>query len=199
MPKAPIRSDMLARRRQLPDATRLFWSRCIQAEFLRLPEFGAAQRIALYSPVYNEVATSEVFAESIATGRLVYFPRVREESLEFVLVSDERELQPGAFGIPEPMGKAVVPIEALDLLVVPGIAFDLVGHRLGYGKGFYDRMLHGQNGHGTLVGLCYEMQITESLPVGCHDVRMDLLVTENRVLRFSKQQSSDTPLEEDLP
>jgi 5-formyltetrahydrofolate cyclo-ligase len=184
MHKPSIRSDMLARRRQLPVEICRERSRRIQKRLLALPEFREAQRLALYSPVRNEVATEEILRAAREAGKAAAFPRVIGQHLEFVLVTDASELEPGGFGIPEPRGSAVVPLGSLDLLVIPGVAFDLAGHRLGYGKGFYDRVLHDPEERGTLVGLCYEMQLIDSLPAGVHDVRMDLLVTENRVLRF---------------
>jgi 5-formyltetrahydrofolate cyclo-ligase len=92
-------------------------------------------------------------------------------------------LHRGAFSVPEPDGACSVhsPEEA-DLIVVPGVAFDLRGRRIGYGKGYYDRALHQLEGRGRLVGFCYDFQVVDEIAAECHDVMMDLIVTERRVI-----------------
>lgn len=184
MAKTLIRSDMLARRRHVSAQSSLEWSRRIQDSVLRLPEFRLAGRMALYSPIQNEVATADIFRAARESGKEVVFPTVRERHLEFAMVSHLGELETGSFGIAEPRTAASVPLGSIDLLIIPGVAFDLSGHRLGYGKGYYDRLLYDPEERGVLAGLCFEVQLIESLPAGVHDVRMDLLVTEDRVLRF---------------
>lgn len=183
MPKRSIRDELLARRRHLASATCLSHSLAAQQRLLLAPEFAAATVVALYSPVRNEVFTEEIFTGARRSGKTVTYPRVRGTRLEFVEVAERQELVPGAFGILEPGGAQVVPLAALELIVVPGVAFDLAGHRLGYGKGYYDRFLHERRGR--LVGLCFDFQLVERLPAEAHDVRMDMVVTEERTLRLA--------------
>jgi 5-formyltetrahydrofolate cyclo-ligase len=198
VPKTSIRKDMLSRRRHLAAETSMTWSLQAQERFLALPEFGDAGCIALYSPVLNEVFTENIFAEARRLGKQVAYPRVTEDALEFVAVEDHRDLEPGAFGILEPSssGKAV-PVR-IDLLAVPGVAFDRSGHRLGYGKGFYDRALRALSPRALFVGLAFEMQLREALPAEGHDVRLDLLVTEEQVLDFRSKTRSTRPGAVDL-
>lgn len=184
MPKQSIREEMLARRKGLASTTCLGLSLRIQERVLTLPEFVAAGCLALYSPLLNEVFTEKIFEVSRRLGKKVAYPRVCDSTLEFIEVSDRGELQPGAYGILEPKGFRVMPLDSLDLLIVPGVAFDLSGHRLGYGKGFYDRVLHRRAGHALLVGLCFEQQLIDALPAETHDVRMDRVITEERTLGF---------------
>jgi 5-formyltetrahydrofolate cyclo-ligase len=183
MPKRSIRDELLARRRHLAAETCLGRSLEAQQNLLLTPEFVAATVVGLYSPVRNEVFTEEIFTEARRCGKTVTYPRVRGTLLDFVEVRERQELEPGAYGILEPGGVRVVPLAALELIVVPGVAFDLAGHRLGYGKGFYDRFLHERKGH--LVGLCFDFQLVEKLPAEVHDVRMNMVVTEERTLRFA--------------
>jgi 5-formyltetrahydrofolate cyclo-ligase len=183
MPKRSIRDDLLARRQHLAADTCLGRSLEAQQRFLLTPEFAAATVVGLYSPVRNEVFTEELFTVARRSGKMVAYPRVRGVLLEFVRVMERQELVPGAFGILEPGGTQVVPLAALDLVVVPGVAFDLTGHRLGYGKGYYDRFLHERRGQ--LVGLCFDFQLVGTLPAEAHDVRMDMVVTDERTLRFA--------------
>jgi 5-formyltetrahydrofolate cyclo-ligase len=184
MPKKSIRDEMLARRKQLAAETCVSRSLRIQKRFLEAPEFVDAKALGIYSPILNEVFTEEIFHVAHRMGKKVAYPRVRERILEFVEVSGPKELSPGSFGILEPKGSEAISPGLLDVLVVPGVAFDLAGYRLGYGKGFYDRFLHFSTRPGVLVGLCFESQIITALPRETHDVRMDMLVTEERTLRF---------------
>lgn len=189
MPKTSIRSEMLAQRRQLPVGTCLAWSLRIQESFIRLAEFQTARCLALYSPIRNEVFTEEIFRAARQMGKSVAFPRVHGEALEFIEVAGREELQPGAFDILEPRDGRRIAIAELDLMAVPGVAFDLGGHRLGFGKGFYDRVLHGLGSRCTLAGLCFDQQVIPALPAEGHDIRMDLLVTEERTLRFDRRSA----------
>lgn len=190
MPKRSIRDEMLARRRHLATDTCLGRSLLAQQQLLQTPEFAAATVVGLYSPVRNEVFTEEIFTAARLAGKTVAYPRVRVDQLDFVVVTQRQELVPGAFGILEPGGVKIVPLAALELVVVPGVAFDFAGHRLGYGKGYYDRFL--QEGQGCLVGLCFDFQLVTKLPAEIHDVRMDLLVTDERTLRCADLDTDST-------
>jgi len=183
MPKRPIRDDLLARRRHLSVETCRGKSLAAQRRLLLTAEFAAAAVVGLYSPVRNEVFTEEIFSAARGLGKTVTYPRILGDLLEFVEVRDLQHLEAGVFGILEP-GRGVIfqPTE-LELIVVPGVAFDLSGHRLGYGKGYYDRCLHESRGH--LVGLCFEFQVMNKLPAESHDVRMNMIVTEERTLRIA--------------
>ncbi len=183
MPKPTIRSQMLEKRSRLPAEIALSLSLDIQNNVLSLPEFVAAERVALYSPCRNEVHTETLFRRARDAAKAVAYPRIRQRMLEFVWVEDPAAMQPGAFGILEPATGEIADVHDLDFLVIPGVAFGRQGYRLGYGKGYYDRVLHGLDARAALVGLCYEFQLIEGVPVEAHDVHMDLVVTENHIHR----------------
>ena len=109
--------------------------------------------------------------------------------MQFVEVDDLAALSKGAFGLLEPKGGLTASVADLDLMVVPGVAFDRTGHRLGYGKGFYDRELHATGFSGVLIGFCFEFQLLDRLPAESHDVPVDYIVTEQGL--FSPLHSSD--------
>ncbi len=184
MVKNTLRKEILSRRRQMSDEACLTRSLGIQERFLQTPEFRAAGSLALYSPVLNEVYTEEIFRVARSRGMRVVYPRVQGEGLDFLLVETPDDLSCGAFGALEPTGGQAMAPEDIDLMVLPGVAFDRAGHRLGYGKGFYDRALDVPGRRGLLVGLCFEQQLIDLLPAEPHDVRMDMLVTEERILSF---------------
>lgn len=187
MPKRSIRETLLQQRRHLSLDTCLAKSLQAQARLMTSKEFTAAAIIALYQPVFNEVFTEAIFHGSRQAGKVVVYPRVRGTALEFVRVDELAGLVPGRFGILEPVGTEQVAVASIDLMVVPGVAFDPGGHRLGYGKGFYDRALHAQPLGGVLVGLAFDFQIVPELPAESHDIPMDLLVTEERIIQTGMQ------------
>ena len=184
MPKQKLRQMMLARRRALADSEAKESSMIIQKAFIASAEFRNARMVALYAPIQNEVDTIDVFVEALASAKTVLFPVVRGEILEFRSVLTPDMLQKGALGIPEPDASCAVhdPSEA-DVFVIPGIAFDMKGKRIGYGKGFYDRSVHHLEGQGKLVGFCYDFQLMDAIVEEPHDVLMDLLITDKRVIR----------------
>jgi 5-formyltetrahydrofolate cyclo-ligase len=193
MPKRPIREQLLAQRRHRSAEDCLRLSLLIQARFLDSAAYRQAGSIGLYSPMLNEVQTELVARRCLADGKRLSYPRIKGGGLEFVAVSGLGELAPGTYGIPEPTGEALVPYPELELLVVPGVAFDLSGHRLGYGKGYYDRTLARCVAFLERVGFAYEFQVVEQLPADPHDCRLTRLVTEQRILRFSPGGEDELP------
>jgi len=185
MPKRSIRSQLLQKRRDCSAALCRELGLQIQTRFLQTELFRQAECLALYSPMHNEVETAEVARQGLLLGKRMVYPRVVGELLEFVEVCRPDQMTPGAFGIPEPCGSQPVPFAAIDLLIIPGIAFDFAGHRLGYGKGFYDRVLAGCRPDAELVGFGYDFQVVERLPAEVHDRPLTVLVTETRLLRFA--------------
>ena len=137
-----------------------------------------SKKIGLYSSVKNEVRTDSIFFWAVESGKEVYFPKVTGSSLSFHRVGDLEELTPGKFGIPEPDGDApTVEPQELDLLIVPGVAFDGCGVRIGHGKGYYDRFMSDVP-RSKRVGILYKLQLQKSIPSEGHDVGLGLLVHE---------------------
>ncbi len=184
MPKQKLRQMILARRMHLYPVDARASGLVIQKAFIASEEFRRARTVGLYAPIQNEVDTAEVLAEALACSRTVLYPAVCGEKLEFRRVSDPGRLRKGAFGIPEPDASCVVddPCKA-DIIIIPGIVFDLTGKRIGYGKGYYDRTIHHLEGQGKLVGFCYDFQLVEAIAGEPHDVTMDLIITDKRVIR----------------
>ncbi|MDD2850849.1 MAG: 5-formyltetrahydrofolate cyclo-ligase [Desulfuromonadaceae bacterium] len=185
MPKRPLRSQLLAQRRALNHDSWRAASRAAQINLLLLDVFVHAQCVALYAPAHNEIDTTLLFTEARKEGKQVLFPVVCGQQLVFRPVDHIETLQKGAFGILEPCASdnKLQTVEA-DLVVVPGIAFDLSGHRIGYGKGFYDRFLHHPGCTRHVVGLCHDFQIVDGhIPADPHDIPMGIVITDKRVIR----------------
>jgi 5-formyltetrahydrofolate cyclo-ligase len=183
MPKHTLRQYMLGRRRHLSRKDIESASALIQGRFLSLPLYTAAHVVALYAPVDNEVLTAEVMVKAIGAGKRIVLPMVQGASLQYREVSDPACLLPGHFGILRPPESCpTVSLHEIDAVVVPGVAFDMGGHRIGYGKGYFDRCFHDWEGTGRLVGFCYDFQLLEEILGEPHDVEMDIILTERRMI-----------------
>jgi 5-formyltetrahydrofolate cyclo-ligase len=174
-------------------------SECVQRRVLASAEYRDASAVVLYAAKGNEVVTEAIFADAIASGRAVFYPRIEADvnnPAASVIVArrirDRAELVRGAFGIIAPPESA----EQLDrcrfskiIICVPGVAFGLEGQRLGRGGGYYDRFL-GQFGTEAIsVGLAYSFQLLDRIPETGLDRRLNIIVTESAVHR-----ACDTPL-----
>ncbi len=183
MTKDALRRELLTRRRGIDQAACQFAGTAAQRRLASLDAFRTAACIALYAPVQNEIDTGLLFLEARSSGKRVLYPVVCEDTLQFREVTEREQLTAGAFGILEPceIGEINGPAAA-DLIVVPGLAFDLQGHRIGFGKGYYDRYLSQLSSPAILVGLCHDFQLLETIPCEEHDVRMQYLVTEKHLI-----------------
>jgi 5-formyltetrahydrofolate cyclo-ligase len=142
----------------------------------------------LYAPAHNEVDTGLILREAFQAGKRVLFPAVCGHHIVFRRVEHLEPMQEGAYGILEPCPRdADHHSENADLVIVPGIMFDLSGHRIGYGKGFYDRYFHQNGRRAHLVGLCHDFQLTDRvIPADVHDIPMDIVVSETRIVRITR-------------
>jgi 5-formyltetrahydrofolate cyclo-ligase len=185
--KHHIRRSLLAMRRRLSEAERLARSRRVWERVVALSCYQQARVVLGYMAFDREVLTDGLMRQAIASGKQVVLPRVqtdRQGMALYVIEDLERDVAPGYRGILEPRPqrtRAVTP-ETLEVALVPGVAFDLRGGRLGFGIGFYDRLLSQLPQHIPTVGLAFDFQIIPRLPSQPHDVRLDAIVTESRVM-----------------
>ena len=190
--KARLRREIRARRRTLPAADARLAARRAAHRLWSLPALSAARNLALYLPNDGEIDCTPVAVQAWRRGRSVFLPVVTGNSLRFAPFSAESGLKPNRFDIPEP----VAPVRdwrsahQLDVIIAPLVAFDLQGHRLGMGGGYYDRTLAflrlrscARRPH--FVGLGFEFQQIALLPADAFDVRLDAVVTEATTHRFA--------------
>jgi len=170
-----LRRELLARRKQLAPDARVAAGEAVAHHVLQLPQVARAARIALYAALSDELPTRPLF-EALASLRCErLLPRVEGSRLVFVPISAWDELVPGAFRVPEPPGTPVR-LRPGDVAVVPGVAFDRAGNRLGRGSGHYDRTFAGSGP--LLVGIGFQLQLVASVPHDSRDRPMDVIVTE---------------------
>ena len=131
------------------------------------------------SALPDEVPTQSLLDHLVAAGKTVLLPRVvNDTDMELRHYTGRHDLQPGAYGIMEPVGRPFTEYKQIDVAIIPGMAFDREGHRLGRGKGYYDRFL-SRVPNIYKIGLCFSWQLVDSVPTDEHDIRMDETVTVN--------------------
>jgi 5-formyltetrahydrofolate cyclo-ligase len=181
--KRELRERMLGARAALTAAERSRAAEAIAGRVAALPAWGSARSVALYAAMGAEVDTSPLAARAVAEGKRLAWPRVRNgaRNLEFA-ACEVAALVPGPLGTREPPANATpVPAGEIDLVVVPGLAFDGQGRRLGRGGGHYDATLATLR-HAAAVGLAHEVQLVPAVPSEPHDARVGTVVTEARTL-----------------
>jgi 5-formyltetrahydrofolate cyclo-ligase len=155
-------------------------------------EFKAGQTIMIYLSMATEVETSALALRAWQEGKAVAAPRMDWEAKRMEPV-EIRSLDVGMRttgpGVREPVTGTVVPLGVIDMIVVPGLAFDRRGYRVGRGRGFYDRFLCQQDFQGVRCALCFHEQLQEEpIPAEPHDIPMDLIITDREVIRCPRQQ-----------
>ena len=183
--KKRLRALLRSRRRSLSPAEVTEKSRLIWERVRVFAAFQTANTLVLYSADENEVQTEAIWREASAQGKALYYPRITSDraNLEFVRRRPSDRLISGTFGILIPPGEdLLVGLQATDLVLTPGVGFDRQGHRLGRGKGYYDRAFRGILAGALRVALAYEFQVVPAIPVGPADEAVHSIVTEARLL-----------------
>jgi 5-formyltetrahydrofolate cyclo-ligase len=186
------------RRTRIPDDERARAAAAVAGRLAALPELRAATDgqavLAGFVAIRRELDPEIALAQARARGGRLAWPRVDDGGsprLRFHLAA-RAELRPGRFGIPEPDASSPeVPASEIAVVIVPGLAFDSTGHRLGFGGGYYDEVLHDEDGgSGRLatrprfvIGVGYDFQVVDACPAGERDARVDCIVTDARVIR----------------
>lgn len=172
-----LREEMLRRRDAVSVAERAHLNNAISTMLVQRPAFINAKVIAFYIAKGSEVDLRKAIEFAMEKRKNILVP-VTNEHIEMVAFSGFENLRAGRFGILEPIERKQGPEPAV--VIVPGVAFGLCMHRIGYGKGYYDRYLKKTNAY--KIGICYDFQLLESLPSHHFDEKMDEIITEKRVI-----------------
>lgn len=188
MQKTEIRKKILAKRNRLSKKHAEDLSKKIFQKLKRLKEFKKAGNVFFYLSKDNEIATRPAIIYSLKNKKRVSIPKMNTQTHTFhpVLIKDlDKDLCKGPFGLEEPITikNRRVTEKEIDLTIVPGIAFDKAGTRLGFGKGYYDKFLEKRHKY-KKIALAYDFQIVPELPKDTHDVPVDIIVTEERIIRL---------------
>jgi 5-formyltetrahydrofolate cyclo-ligase len=155
----------------------------ISDRFLALDAYERARVVLAYYPKPGEVDTGKIISKALSDGKTVLLPKIIAEGKVFEArkIDSVYELSRGAYGIMEPpAGAENIPFEKIDIVIVPGVAFDRHGNRVGHGKGYYDEALKKMNG-ARKVALAFDFQIIDGgIPAEAHDIKVDEIITESR-------------------
>ncbi|NLJ76078.1 MAG: 5-formyltetrahydrofolate cyclo-ligase [Peptococcaceae bacterium] len=188
--KKQLRSSIIKKRNILTPRQVDEKSAQIMDRLLSLDEYHQARSVMVYLDFRGEVRTAGLVKQALADGKNVAAPLtdIAKGLLTPALIVDfPADLRPGAWGILEPGPQArLLDPATLDLVITPGVAFDLSGYRIGYGCGFYDRFLPRTGKDTVYIGLAYEFQIQPDVFPQVHDVPVDIILTEERVIRVMK-------------
>lgn len=191
--KQAIRQRIIAAREQLPARLRVQYSTEITARILRLPEYQAAQTVLGYMSFGAEFMSDSWARQVLVDGKQLLLPKVNLSTRELDLyrVTDlQHDLAPGLWDIREPLLERCTKAEALeklDFILMPGVAFGRNGERLGYGGGFYDKLIARLPHRPVLAAAAYSMQIIADLPQEATDRKAEWLLTESETIDCSKQ------------
>lgn len=150
-------------------------SRVLTQKALESPLLQNASSLYGYLPYNQEVLTWELLKAAQTMGKRVAVPKVYGDTMKFIWLDDLKAVSPGYCGIPEPTADGPIAEDETALVLMPGLAFDPQGHRMGYGGGFYDKFLAAQPQHPTLA-LCYDFQMLAHLDTEAHDVPVDQVI-----------------------
>lgn len=172
MTKQTLRAQIRAAKRSYSSAQLADFSNNLCIKILNMPTYQSAHTILLYSPLPDEADISPIINDAYKNGKTVLLPKVVGDDLELHIYKGVDTLERGAFGILEPTGKVFWDYNQIELAIVPGMAFDKAGHRLGRGKGYYDRLLTRLT-QAHKIGVCFQFQYLDTVPSEAHDVCMD--------------------------
>ncbi len=182
MEKSDIRRKIKALRTMLSDEDKNSAAEEVFEQLEKTAAFLLADKILMYHSLPDELQTI-AFLKKWGSRKKFFLPRVNGVNLD-ILPYDQSRLELGSFQIEEPTGDDLTDPAEIELIIVPAVAFDRNGNRLGRGKGFYDRLL--QTTRATKIGVGYDFQLIEEIPAEPHDVPMDMVITQRHYIRISK-------------
>ena len=186
--KERIRKNIYAKRISLPAVDKNKHSLEIFKKLSNINEFIQSKNIMFYVATKSEVQTKNMIEKSLAMGKNIFIPIMDDLSCNLkpsLLIDFDKELKKNSQGILEPKQEfqRIYSAEKMDLIILPGIAFDLKGNRIGRGKGYYDRFLKGVKPFTIKIALAFEIQIVKKIPLDLNDIPVDKVITEKRIIQ----------------
>lgn len=175
MDKKELRRTIRERKRAMTEEEIVTRSKKLGALFAQSEAYKNAKTIYGYLPYNQEVRTVPMLEQALRDGKRVAVPKVYGDEMKFLYLDDLSKVSKGYAGIPEPIADEPVADDETALVLMPGLAFDPAGHRIGYGGGFYDKFLAAEPNHPTLA-LCYEFQMLPELHTEEHDIPVDTVL-----------------------
>lgn len=175
MDKQALRKEIRDKKRAMTEAEIVAASQRLAELFVASEAYRQAKTIYGYLPYNQEVRTVPILQQALADGKRVAVPKCYGDEMRFIYLEDLSQVEKGYCGIPEPIADEPVADDKTALVLMPGLAFDPQGHRMGYGGGFYDKFLEKEPNHPT-IALCYGFQMLEHLETEAHDIPVDTVL-----------------------
>ncbi len=175
MDKIQLRKEIREKKRAMTEEEICVRSKTLCEKFVKSDAYQNAKTIYGYLPYNQEVRTWDALKLAMQEGKRVAVPKVFDKDMKFIYITDFSQIDTGYCGIPEPIADEPIAEDKTALVLMPGLAFDRDGRRIGYGGGFYDRFLSEEPDHPTLA-LCYDFQVKESLPTEEFDIPVDTVI-----------------------
>ena len=175
MDKQALRKEIRDKKRAMTEAEIVAASQRLAELFVASEAYRHAKTIYGYLPYNQEVRTVPMLEQALADGKRVAVPKCYGDEMRFIYLEDLSQVEKGYCGIPEPIADEPIAEDETALVLMPGLAFDPQGHRMGYGGGFYDKFLEKEPNHPT-IALCYEFQMLEHLETEAHDIPVDTVL-----------------------
>jgi 5-formyltetrahydrofolate cyclo-ligase len=183
--KDRLRKELIKKRKSLTKTEVLAKSNQIKKRLFELNEFKQSSVVLFYVSYDNEVYTHDMIKECMKTRKNISVPVSDKEQRRLILseLKNWNDLEPGSYGILEPKKDKIkeIPIESIDIIIIPGVGFDELGCRIGHGAGYYDNLLK-ESTNALHIGLAFEIQIVEKIPIESHDIPVDKILTEKRMI-----------------
>ena len=183
--KKELRKRILSIRNNMPGEDVVNNSRIIRDKIIGLDVYKQSKVIFIYMDFKNEVMTSDLIKHMLSEKKRVVVPYT--DTISTVLIpseiTGESDLKLNSFGYSEPKKVSPVNIEEIDLVIVPGVVFDKNLNRIGFGKGYYDRILNKLKASARKVAVAHDFQVLEEIPAEEHDVKMDMIITEKSIMK----------------
>ena len=194
--KARVRARLKAVRRALPAAERARLSAMVEARVFDIPIVARARTVMVFSSFGSEVSTGGIIGRLHARRQRILLPVVAGRDLKPVVFKPGDVVRRAGFGADEPVSTEEADVSAIDVVIVPGLAFDRQGYRIGYGGGFYDRLLPRLDRSALRVGVAFHCQLVEELPHGPGDESVDLVVTDEETVLCRADRAEERGLQD---
>lgn len=179
--KKVIRKQIIEHRDSIDSSLRREWDKTIFFKLINSEFYKNANMIFTFVSFKSEVDTHSIIKHSISCGKTICVPRIKskQNGIEIYKINGFEDLKEGYFGILEPIDTCLaVDKDSIDLILMPGVAFDSQGGRLGYGAGYYDRFIASMSKKVDKIALAYNFQIIDKVPMDTHDIKIDGIITE---------------------
>ncbi|GAA0071466.1 5-formyltetrahydrofolate cyclo-ligase [Clostridium sardiniense] len=188
--KKETRKNIIKQRDELDITVKEAMDNNIIEKLMMNETYKSARGIFIYIGFGSEINTKIIIREALNSGKEVYVPKVIKKDMILIKIDSLENLVTSSYGILEPIGdKSDLDVNKLELIVMPGVAFDKSGNRLGYGGGYYDKFLEQNKIECKKIALSYDFQVLEKLEVEEHDIKVDLIITENQVINIKNKSN----------